>query len=380
MECSAKIAVTSEVDIKKGTTLRRLELGDIVEVLEGPRVDPKTGVQRVKARALSDGVAGWISIKGNQGTPFLVSRSKPYLCCTVSVPLEGSFEGSAANGVVRTLQKDEVLEVIEGPRSHVPDNATVAKCKACKDGKVGWFVVKSRTGQVNADDGAKYYLCVSSIAMTDTKDIKNSKCLCKAAVGELFLLEEGPVPDQAGVARIRCTSVASGTTGWITVKGNQGTVYAEERTTHYAVRHATTIHAGPDCENSEVLRELAIGEPVEILEGPREEKSEEIMRIKGRVLGTGCSGWVTAKTLKPWAPSYKCVQTAALQDSRGSSAAKELRRMESGEVLEVLEGPCEDPDVSGSLRIRARLEHDGMIGWASLWSPQNQMLLAVKLP
>jgi len=56
----------------KTKTIRRLEGGELLECLEGPSKDDTCGVQRVKCKALSDGVAGWVTLQGNQGTPFLV--------------------------------------------------------------------------------------------------------------------------------------------------------------------------------------------------------------------------------------------------------------------------------------------------------------------
>merc|ERR1712157_631072 len=69
-KCVKSTVLSEEVAIK-AKTLRRLEDGEIFEGLEGPTRDDTCSVQRVKCRALSDGVTGWVTLQGNQGTPFL---------------------------------------------------------------------------------------------------------------------------------------------------------------------------------------------------------------------------------------------------------------------------------------------------------------------
>ena len=57
--------------IERSKQLRRLEVGEIIEVYEGPTVDPSVGVHRVRGCALRDGAVGWVTIAGNPGLPFL---------------------------------------------------------------------------------------------------------------------------------------------------------------------------------------------------------------------------------------------------------------------------------------------------------------------
>lgn len=35
---------------------------------EGPMLDPSVGVYRVHGKALKDGIVGWVTVAGNQGT------------------------------------------------------------------------------------------------------------------------------------------------------------------------------------------------------------------------------------------------------------------------------------------------------------------------
>jgi len=86
-KCVKEIAITSEFDIKVSTTLRKIEAREFVEVLEGPKSDDSLGVMRIRAKALSDGQTGWITAKGNQGTPFLEECLKPCYYGTAPMPI-----------------------------------------------------------------------------------------------------------------------------------------------------------------------------------------------------------------------------------------------------------------------------------------------------
>jgi len=69
-KCVKSTVLSEEVAIK-AKTLRRLEEGEIFEALSGPSKDDSCSVERVKCKALSDSVIGWVTLQGNQGTPFL---------------------------------------------------------------------------------------------------------------------------------------------------------------------------------------------------------------------------------------------------------------------------------------------------------------------
>merc|ERR1712003_538409 len=70
-------ALTDKADIKESSTVRKLEKGEILKVLDGPIVDEKFGVTRVYVQCVSDEKTGWATSKGNQGTPFLEETARP---------------------------------------------------------------------------------------------------------------------------------------------------------------------------------------------------------------------------------------------------------------------------------------------------------------
>jgi len=361
------IALTDDFDISQAKTIRKAELEEVLELLEGPRTDEKVGVTRIKGKSLKDGVEGWISMKGNQGTPFLQEVEKPFYSCTVDIALEREFRSEGEEGLVRTLKVDEVLELVEGPRKLTFEPSLRVRGKAT-DGSMGWFTARDKRGTVFAEADGKYYSCTSSVAMTDNMDIKDCKVIRKLAVGELFTVEEGPVEEKdAGITRVKGKSVKDEKVGWITIKGNAGTIYAEPSAKHYSVLDDTPLSKKFPSSSSgdDEIRVLAKGEAMQVLEGPKEETFPAETRIKGKALSDGAVGWITMRSdnVKPWTPYYKCIATAPLHDQALAEGATSLRDIEVGEGLELLEGPTMEGE---ELRMKARADKDGVVGWVTI--------------
>merc|ERR1712000_479375 len=126
-------------------------------------------------------------------------------------------------------------------------------------------------------------------------DIKDCKVLRKLDRGEVLSVLEGPIEDgNSGVQRIRVSATKDKAEGWVTVKGNAGSVYCEETGKSYNVTREVALQKSFPSESAEV-RMLAAGEAIEFLEGPREEKSEPVMRVKGRAVSDGKIGWLSMK-------------------------------------------------------------------------------------
>jgi len=375
LNCVKPIAVANEFDIGKSKTQRMLEVGELVEVLEGPVEDENLGLTRVRGRALRDAITGWISVKGNRGTPFLEEASKPFKACAAEAQLEENFR-SGTSSVVKKVLADEVLEVLEGPRKEEFGETMRAKCKAARDGAVGYFTVTSGDGKPNAEEGEKYFICTAAIALTDAKDIKQCKVLRKLEVGEVILAQEGPMEGEGGVTRIRGMCMKDRSPGWVTIKGNAGTVYAEPSTRHYTVLAPVPLHKKFATDAAEKVRMLEKDEAVQILEGPKEEKVEPVMRLKGRALSDGSTGWITVKdkTLKSWSPFYKCSSATVIHDGFSVKTAQIVRRIEAGEVVELAEGPKLEKEI-GVMRIKARAETDGAVGWITVKGNQGTVFL-----
>jgi len=378
--CVKTIAITNEFEISKSKTHRMLDLDEVIEVLEGPRSDERLGITRIRGRALSDGAVGWISVKGNQGTPFLKETPKPFYTCVTKLALEPEFKQQDGTSV-RMLNSDEVLEVLEGPRRERVGDVVRIRAKTCKDGSTGWMTVKDKEGEVFAEAACnnQYFVCVVSIAMTDVQDIKACKVVRKLEVNETMRILEGPLTeDSTGVSRVRGQSMKDNMIGWVTIKGNAGTVYAEENKQVYTVLRDVNLQRKFQSD-SEAVRLLAKDEAVELIEGPKEERSDALVRVRGRAVSDGAMGWVTMKDrfLKPWSPHYRCTNATVMNDALSVKTAATIRKLEVGETVEVVEGPMleESLDV---MRVRARADLDGAVGWVTLKGSRGTPFLVCK--
>jgi len=290
---TSAIAITSEFEISKAKTVRKAEQEEIFEILEGPRPDEKLGVNRVRGRSLVDSTEGWLSIKGNQGSVFLKEVEKPFytVCGSVEVQLDPGFKVGEGEPV-RMLPSGEVLEMLEGPKKETFPPGLRAKCQALSDKATGWFSIRDKQGNTFADEN-KYYTCVSSVAITDNFDIKDCKVVKKLSVGDLFVVEEGPVvQEESGVTRVKAKTMEDNQEGWVTVKGNAGTSYAAASKAHYAIVKEVKLQKTM-ASSSEEVRVLSPGEAVKVIEGPKEEVHQAAMRVKVKATSDGSVGWVT---------------------------------------------------------------------------------------
>jgi len=371
-----EVAATSELDIKASATLRKLEVGEFVEVLEGPQSDPAIGVVRVRVKALSDGTAGWVSVKGNQGTSYLQDCSRPCYCAVQALAMQDGFPTDDSKEV-RSVKSGEVIEVLEGPRKEVLNNTVRARVKAVSDGATGWFTMTSRRGQSFARQGQSTFTCKAGVALTDGKNIKDCKVLRKLDKGEVLTVLEGPIDDpDAGVARIRAKARKDSAEGWVTTRGNAGSVYAEETGRTYVIEVPNPLQADFQSSSAEV-RALAEGESVELLEGPKEETFEPVMRMRGRTATDGKEGWFTlaAESVKVWSPQYRCVGATAISDARKAGQGQAVRELELGETVEALEGPTVEDAEQGTLRLKCRAASDGAVGWVTVVGREGEPLL-----
>jgi len=374
------IAITDAFDIGAAKTIRKVELQEVIELLEGPKAtDDEAALQRVRGRSLKDGTEGWVTLKGNQGTPYLQEVEKPHYYCKADVPLEREFKSEGEAGVLRTLKVDEVLELLEGPKKETYEPALRVKGKASKDEALGWFTVRDKTGTVFAEADGKYYTCTASVAMTDNRDIKECKVLRKLQKDELFLVEDKPVEEEgSGITRVLGKTLKDELTGWVTLKGNAGTAYAEPSTKHYCVlRDVPLTKKFPSKEPGEEVRVLSKGEALLALEGPKSETFAAEVRIKVKAVSDNQAGWITLKTeaLKPWTPFYKCKTATPVTETPSSEGATVVRQAAVNEGFELMEGPSTE---GGELRMKARSEQDGTVGWVTIKDSDGKRLFEVK--
>jgi len=139
-----KPTVLTETMSIKSKTLRRLENGEIVEGLEGPKKEDNVSVMRVRCRVVQDGSTGWVTVAGNQGTVFLELGGSSMTCVKETIITDGLSVTDSKT--IRKIAKGEVIDVVEFERKDPSCDLMRIKGKAKVDGTVGWITVQGNSG------------------------------------------------------------------------------------------------------------------------------------------------------------------------------------------------------------------------------------------
>jgi len=150
--------MTTGALILESKTVRRIEVNEVVEVLQGPMREGSVDVMRVQARAMKDGLEGWITVAGTQGTSFLKEGGGLFKVVKETILTE-SFEldtGKESNRklkevVNRKLKEGELLEVWEWPKLEEKSGLVRMQARAKSDGAVGWVTTTGNAGTVFAE-------------------------------------------------------------------------------------------------------------------------------------------------------------------------------------------------------------------------------------
>lgn len=214
--CRQAIAVTPELDITAGKPIRKLEAGEVMEVVGEVQTDKK-GLQRIKIKTKKDALEGYVTLKGNQGTAFVEDSDKHFIC-KVAVPLEQRFQSGSP--LIRSLEVGEVFEIKDAPKAETKEGASRLRGRNLADGSEGWFNGPSEI----TSPWSPAYVCKQSTAVTDGLDISTT-ALRKLEVGEkLEALDTPAVEPTSGLMRVRLRCERDGTSGFATVRSQQGAV------------------------------------------------------------------------------------------------------------------------------------------------------------
>lgn len=142
--------LSTAFEVKETQTKRRLERNEILEVLEGPRLETTVKIRRIRAKALKDGAEGWTTLSSTQGTAFLQECSNLYqVVKETSLTSKfdiGSVEPKADAEGGRRLRSGEILEVLEWPTKHDGSGSMRLKGKVQTDGSIGYATVQDDAG------------------------------------------------------------------------------------------------------------------------------------------------------------------------------------------------------------------------------------------
>lgn len=145
-------SISDGLSIAEGKTMRTMALNEVVELLEGPMKEGSVDVMRIKAKAMKDGIEGWLTLAGNQGTVYLQEGG-----CYFKVVKETFLSedmnsiGETGETEIRKLKESEVLLVHEFPQKHEESGHFRMKAKARADGAIGWLTSTGADGTVFAE-------------------------------------------------------------------------------------------------------------------------------------------------------------------------------------------------------------------------------------
>merc|ERR1712113_544491 len=241
------VALMKELDVKTSDIVRKLAQGELFKALEAPTED--SGALRVRGKALKDGAEGYIAVKGNAGTVYASVNKKHYV-----VKQEITLRPTQTLGdeeEVRKLEAGELVEMLQGPRSERPAAVARVRGRALGDGKEGWLTLQPNNSKLCTP----YYRCLQSAALksqfpssssssevqqaapeSSTSNANSAETqqdaggqgkemqLRELVVGEILELMEGPRQGGSDTMWIRVRAEEDGVTGWAAIQGSTGRV------------------------------------------------------------------------------------------------------------------------------------------------------------
>lgn len=273
-----------------------MPVGEILELVEAASPG---GASQSRVRAVSRGICGSATIASADTKP----ANKPFVRCVQ--PTDLFEQADEKSTVVRQLRADEVLELLEGPRTLLEETEAETEVrmyvKSSKDGSVGWLLTRDAVGTTRATPSTGVYVCKKTVAMTDILDVASAKAKRKLEVGEVFAAVGSEEVETNGTTRRQLKSVKHGDDGWVTLKSNRGATLVEASTSHWVVEHETVLRVSQD-DASDEIRTLEVGELVEAVAAPNE-KTETKQVTHLRSLDDCASGWIVCSSLS--SPSVK---------------------------------------------------------------------------
>jgi len=139
--------LTEDISIKSESK-RRLEEGEVLDVLSGPTKtgDEDAEIFRLKVKAMSDDVEGWVTPVGNQDTVYLKDGGDKFKVVKETI-LTGSFIiGEDTKTKDKKLKVGEVVEVREWARKEETSELMRMKVRVVSDGSTGFVTQVGNTG------------------------------------------------------------------------------------------------------------------------------------------------------------------------------------------------------------------------------------------
>jgi len=119
------------------------------------------------------------------------------------------------------------------------------------------------------------------------------------------------------------------------------------------------------------VRSVKSDEVLELIEGPRKETLGSVMRLRGKAVDDGKTGWMTLKDksgkvyMEKSGKVYTCTATVAITDVFDIKTCKVLKKLSVDEVFTISEGPIAE-EGTGVERVKGKSTKDDIEGWITV--------------
>jgi len=148
MKVTKETVMTEAQGIKDAKTVRRLEVNEICEVLDGPVREESVGIIRYRVKALKDSAEGWATPVSDQGTVFLAEQEGGVsMKVTKETILTSTFDIADSSG--KTLKKLKVGEIVSVLQWMQKEEKTgLSRMKVKVGSLAGWATAVGNSGNV----------------------------------------------------------------------------------------------------------------------------------------------------------------------------------------------------------------------------------------
>jgi len=358
--CASGIALTDEFVIGKSKVVRTLEVGEKLEVLEGPKQEETTKVDRIKVLCPKDKATGWVTVQGNHGTVYCepTSGEKQLLAldqatmqrrkmAAAAAKLEKDAKAKLDAAVEATADVEkQFLEKLQADTVQVSSAATLA-AQAKKAHQA------AKNGAVKVAQQAVMSLKRVSKDGASTKACEEKSEDCNKRLAEILrLATELP-------ARVKALAAER----------------EKRRTDAVAKLRAAAAEKGADAYAQSLAKDdkvtcEAVGKALAAI-GEKYSESELKYVFEAFTKDETCTVAVFGAQLRA---VYRCITQVGIQDDISIGKSKIVATLLVGDLVEGLQDPVQDPGAK-VMRLKLKTMKDSKTGWGTLKGNQGTTYL-----